>query len=108
VRRLVAADRWGRLLWRVGEAWRVLRPRAIAQTHKRVDDLHGEVMHLEQQLQRMAAAMTELTNRGASMSAQQQQTLSSIQQLAGTVDRIESSVGRLDLRESQLRAITRR
>lgn len=86
----------------------MLRPRAIALTHKRVDDLRGQVMHLEVQLQRMAAAMAELSERNVSMSARQEQTLSSIQQLNVTVDRIDSSVGRVDLRESQLRAITRR
>jgi len=85
-----------------------MRPRAIAQTHKRVDDLHGEVMQLEAQLQRMAAAMTELSNRGVSMSARHEEAFASIRQLSATVDRIESSIGRLDLRESQLRAITRR
>jgi hypothetical protein len=96
------------LFFRVVEAWRVMRPRAIAQTHKRVDDLRGDVMHLEVQLQRMAAAMTDLSNRGASMTVQQEEALSSIRQLTSTVQRIESSLGRLDLRESQLRAITRR
>jgi hypothetical protein len=85
-----------------------MRPRAIAQTHKRVDDLRGNVMHLEVQLQRMAAAMTDLSNRGASMSARHEEALVSIRLLNANVDRIESSVSRLDLRESQLRAITRR
>jgi len=85
----------------------VLRPRAIAQTHKRVDDLRGEVLHLEVQLQRIAASMADLSARSASASALAE-TVSSIQRLTATVDRIESTVGRLDLRESQLRAITRR
>jgi hypothetical protein len=95
-------------MWRLAEAWRVLRPRAIAQTHKRVDDLRGEVIQLEEQLRQMAAAMAELSARSASASAWQEQALSSIHQLNVAVDRIESSVGRLDLRESQLRAISRR
>jgi hypothetical protein len=95
------------LIWRVAEAWRVLRPRAIAQTHKRVDDLRGEVLHLEVQLQRMAASMADLSARSASAAALEE-TVSSIQRLTSTVDRIESTVGQLDLRESQLRAITRR
>jgi len=85
-----------------------MRPRAVAQTHKRVDDLRGDVMHLEVQLQRIAAAMTDLSNHGASLSARYEEALASIRQLNATVVRIESSVGRLDLRESQLRAITRR
>jgi len=65
-------------------------------------------MQLEMQLQRIAAAMMELSERSTSMSARQEQVLSSIGQLNTTVNRIESSVGRVDLRESQLRAITRR
>jgi hypothetical protein len=93
---------------RIGEVWRVLRPRAIAQTHKRVDDLRREVVQLEVQLQRIAQALTDLNDRSASMSARQVDALSSMQQLAATLDRVEASVGRLDLRESQLRAIVRR
>jgi hypothetical protein len=93
------------LIGRVADAWHVLRPRAIARTHKRVDDLRGSVLHLEAQLQRMAAAIADLTERGRSTSASQER---SIERLTVKVDQIESSVGRLDLRESQLRAVTRR
>jgi hypothetical protein len=95
-------------MWRIAEACRVLRPRAIAQTHKRVDDLRGEMLRLEVQLQRMATAMAELNDRSASMGARHDEALASIRRINATVDRIESSVDRLDLRESQLRAIVRR
>jgi hypothetical protein len=85
-----------------------MRPRAIAQTHKRVDDVRGDVQNLEAQLQRMAAELKALSDRSASMSVQQQEVLSSIQHVARTVDRLESNVGGLELRESQLRAVARR
>jgi hypothetical protein len=86
----------------------VLRPRAIAQTHKRVDDLRGEVLHLEAQLQQMARALAELRDQNSSLNARQEESLSSIARIGVSLEQIETRLGQLDLEESQLRAIARR
>jgi hypothetical protein len=87
---------------------RVLRPRAIAQTYKRVDDLRGEFITLKQQLQTMGQVLAELREQHARTNARQDQLAASVQQLGTAFDRVEAGIGRLELKESQLRAIARR
>jgi len=86
----------------------VLRPRAIAQTHKRVDDLRGEVLHLQVQIDRARHALNELHDRTSSLNTRQDQAVSTFQELGATLNHVETSVGRLTLKESQLRAVVRR
>lgn len=68
------------LIQRVRDAWSVLRPRAIVQTHNGVNDLRKEFARVRDDLQKMT----------------------------GTLDEIKSHIAELNVRESQLRAILRR
>src|SRR5918996_5151855 len=68
------------LIQRVRDAWRVLRPRALLQTRRGVDELRTEFARVRDDLQKMTA----------------------------TLDEIRSNVAGLHVRESQLRAVMRR
>ena len=97
------------MIRRVVDVWRVLRPRAIAQTHKRVDDLHGEFRELRDELRDIGLALKELRDQDAIVSARQEQGFSAVrQQLGSAFDEVKASVARLEIKESQLRAISRR
>ena len=79
------------MISRIREAWRVLRPRAVAQTHRRLDELRTDLRRLREDVEKLTVAVAEQTR----------------QQGAAAED-IRASVARLVVRESQLRAILRR
>lgn len=98
----------GRLIARVVDAWRVLRPRAIAQTHKHVDDLRIEFVHLHEHLRRIDQALATLREQNSLIGARQEECASSVRRVGAALEQVEAGVTRLELRESQLRAIARR
>jgi hypothetical protein len=98
----------GGLIGRVVDAWRLLRPRAIAQTHKRVDDLRIEFAQLHEHLRRIDLTLATLRDQNAVIDARQEECFSSIRQVGAAVEQVEAGVARLELKESQLRAIARR
>jgi hypothetical protein len=73
-----------------------------------VDDLRGEFTTLKQQLQTMGQVLAELREQHGRTNARQDQLVASVQQLGAAFDRVEAGIGRLELKESQLRAIARR
>jgi hypothetical protein len=86
----------------------VLRPRAVAQTHKGVDDLRTELSRVRDDLRAISGAINELRSSDAALGRQQEEGFASVRQQLAALDEIKSSVAKLEIRESQLRAVARR
>jgi hypothetical protein len=74
---------------RFAEALRVLRPRALAQTRKHVEDLRGDIAGLRDDVRNLRAALKEAHDEQCAQVAQ-----------------VERTLAQLDARQQQLRAMS--
>jgi hypothetical protein len=91
------------------DAWRVFRPRTLTQTHKGVQNLRREMTDVRAELRDIKQVLKDLHGRDVATRAEQARSLAAVERQIGTaVERLSANMARLDLRESQLRAIARR
>jgi hypothetical protein len=87
------------LIQRFVEALSVLRPRAVARTHKGVDDLRVELAEVRNELQGISGSIRDL---------RQDEGFAFLREQRALLDEIRADVKRIEMRETQLRAIALR
>lgn len=85
---------------RLGAALAQLRPRAVARTHRSVEELTRE-------MQETRRALTHLADGTAQLQTTTQQLLGRIEAVAQDVETLRHDIRKLAFRESQLRAVAR-